>query len=61
MDPNANLARQQAILAEAAKLPQGYTSEQHLVLYAELGDLVEAMDEWLAKGGFLPDSKAGAV
>lgn len=58
MDPIANLARQRTIVSEINELrelgeghvPYGQVAE----LAYELAELVEALDEWLTKGGFLP-------
>lgn len=50
MDPNANLAEQQLL---AARILDGddYVDSGDAVRLAEL---VQAMDEWIKKGGFLP-------
>jgi hypothetical protein len=49
MDPNANLKEQlaitRAILAD---------KEPHTFGAIRLAELVEALDEWITKGGFLP-------
>lgn len=53
MDPNANLREQ---LELVASLRESYEAEQGLdeVDVMRLVDLVEALDGWLRKGGFLP-------
>lgn len=64
MDPNANLREQREIAAEINAIrdnldpiTDAFTSDQldrleHLAL--RLAELVEALDEWLNRGGFLP-------
>ncbi len=54
MDPTANLAEQRRIVARFIDGPaDGHetASSDH----ARLCELVEALDEWLSRGGFLPD------
>ena len=46
MDPNATLKRIRQIIAEGDDGSESLTEE--------LPELVEALDEWLSKGGFLP-------
>jgi hypothetical protein len=53
MDPNANLAEQRRILDKLRNPFDAYTEEE-LSLLRRLAELVEAMDEWLTKGGFFP-------
>lgn len=48
MDPNANLAEQRRIVA---RVTRGKASDGDL---DRLAELVEALDGWLSKGGFLP-------
>ena len=48
MDPNANLNEQRELAAKIAKGDgDAYDAER-------LADLVEALDQWIAGGGFLP-------
>jgi hypothetical protein len=57
MDPNATLARIRALVAQARDRGplDGDDAE-------ELAALVEALDEWLTRGGFLPvDWQSGNV
>lgn len=60
MDPIANLARQRTIVAEINELRAEQTEDARenidvtVTLAYELAELVEALDEWLTKGGFLP-------
>jgi hypothetical protein len=51
MDPNANLEEQRRIVARilAAETANHYDA-------ARLADLVEALDAWISKGGFLPET-----
>jgi hypothetical protein len=66
MDPTANLARQLAIAAEIIGIRDSGEDdgdvdaeidrdEQVADLADELADLVQALDEWMKKGGALPD------
>lgn len=48
MDPNANLAEQRRIVARFA-LGKATKADG-----PRLADLVEALDEWITGGGFLP-------
>lgn len=63
MDPNANLREQREIVARvlARTLPDGADyiqrarhNRQQADDTERLAQLVEALDEWLTKGGFLP-------
>lgn len=47
MDPNANLAEQRRIVA---RILDGDDSAD----WSRLAELVQALDEWLTAGGFLP-------
>ncbi len=47
MDPNANLAEQRRIVAQ---ILDGDSSAD----WSRLAELVEALDQWIAGGGFLP-------
>lgn len=51
MDPNANLQEQlsiaKAILAD---------KQEHTFIGVRLAELVEALDGWITRGGFLPES-----
>jgi len=48
MDPNANLAEQRRLVD---RINSGKASKGDL---ARLADLVDSLDAWLSKGGFLP-------
>lgn len=48
MDPNANLEEQRRIVSTIIRDGSGDAER--------LADLVEALDEWLSKGGFLPEA-----
>jgi hypothetical protein len=63
MDPDANLEEQRSLAAEAMKIQDAcsdngdYTPEQqerHAEIACRLAELVQALDEWIMKGGFLP-------
>lgn len=64
MDPNANLAEQRRIVARlmAAWDSDASTLSEFLDAIAKdamrLAELVEALDGWISKGGFLPDAWA---
>jgi hypothetical protein len=51
MDPNANLAEQRRIVTRV--IAGDDSDAAHL---ARLADLVQALDEWISRGGFLPDA-----
>lgn len=56
MDPNANLAEQ---LRLARKIQSCESFQSFMMASADcerLAELVEAMHEWVSKGGFLPDA-----
>jgi hypothetical protein len=55
MDPNANLAEQRRI-AERLIMNQIGREQERLHDAARLAELVEALDEWITNGGFLPDA-----
>lgn len=48
MDPNANLAEQRRIVARI------FAGEEQDGDAQRLADLANALDEWIAGGGFLP-------
>ncbi len=50
MDPNANLAEQRRI-RNAIRIGQ-YTRND----VDRLAELIEALDEWISRGGFLPEA-----
>jgi len=52
MDPNANLAEQEWILAELARVAAADVGTEPLI--ARLTDLREALVGWMAAGGFQP-------
>lgn len=49
MDPNANLAEIRKILAKSDE-------ETSILEYERLAELMEALDNWLSQGGFLPEA-----
>jgi hypothetical protein len=51
MDPNANLEAQRRIVARIIDLDATAIDPVDAVA---LADLVQALDEWLTRGGFLP-------
>lgn len=54
MDPNANLNEQREIVKKYFE--GGISAEAQLDLLSRLADLVESLDQWISKGGFLPTS-----
>jgi hypothetical protein len=52
MDPNANLAEQRRIVARINE--EQYSAKDLIYDAIRLAELVQALDEWIAKGGFLP-------
>lgn len=50
MDPNANLEEQLKLAKRIAESDDGHSLEDGV----RLAELVIALDEWLAKGGFKP-------
>lgn len=64
MDPNSNIAEQLRIVHSIHQIndrcnPDGSLSNVQVAALAShadrLADLVEALDDWIAKGGFLPE------
>lgn len=55
MDPNENLRQQRALAARLIEATENdrEVSEDDVL---ELSELVVALDNWLASGGFLPDA-----
>lgn len=57
MSPDANLKRQRELAADLIALAdstRGYDPHDIAVKAVELAELVQALDEWMTKGGFLP-------
>lgn len=55
MDPNANL-RQQREIVRIHNTLEGSDIQLSPRIMDRLVELVEALDEWLTKGGFMPDA-----
>jgi hypothetical protein len=55
MDPNKTLASLRAALEDARAAAEGDSNDAEIEAWQEVGEYVEALDEWLTKGGFLPD------
>ena len=53
MDPNANLAGQRRLVASLREQVYSDMPPSHQDI-RRLLELVEALDEWITKGGFLP-------
>lgn len=55
MDPNANLEEIRELCSVIGEMQSPL--DQHIIETSDrLVELLEAMDEWLSKGGFLPDA-----
>ncbi len=52
MDPNTNLQRQRQLCASLLDGDVGDTAD----LAVELAELARALDEWISRGGFLPQA-----
>ena len=52
MDPNETLRRMRELAAEIPKLDMESLADHWKA--TELAELVEALDNWITKGGFLP-------
>ena len=62
MDPNENLAKQRELQKWLNEYDEPFDrddDEEYVEKLVDLAILVEAMDEWLSKGGFLPDAWKG--
>jgi hypothetical protein len=55
MDPDANLAEMRRIIARARERTD-YDAVNDAIDLDRLADLAEALDEWLSRGGFLPEA-----
>jgi hypothetical protein len=53
MDPNATLDRIRELVASINK-NDGLDEDDFQSMASELAEYVEALDEWISKGGFLP-------
>jgi hypothetical protein len=59
MDPNANLAAQ---LRMARRITEGVSGRDYDIADVDrLAELVLALNEWIARGGFLPAAWTGRV
>lgn len=56
MDPNATLRSIRNMIDDYFSDPDG---TNHVVVLFDLADHVEALDEWITAGGFLPDAWDG--
>lgn len=55
MDPDLNLATQRALAKRIIRMIDDGESEAFIVAAAnDLAEHVEALDQWIARGGFLP-------
>ena len=52
MDPDANLEEQRRIVA---RMLDNEENEDYLTDAQRLAELVQALDEWIVRGGFLPE------
>jgi hypothetical protein len=58
MDPNANLREQKEITERMLHPDSEHVDSGDAIRLAEL---VEALDEWIRKGGFLPSAWSGLL
>jgi len=58
MDPNATLARLREAIADAERAmdPESGSNDAEHESLSEITELAAALDEWLSRGGFLPDA-----
>jgi hypothetical protein len=56
MDPNEALRRLRAAIARARQLADGDSNDAEIEAWQEVGEYVQALDDWLSKGGFLPNA-----
>ena len=58
MDPNTNLQQQRRLAAEILRLRDARKPDEFRIcnLADELSELVQALDGWISRGGFLPDA-----
>lgn len=57
MDPNANLEWQRKLAEKLRRQAETWTPSQPDIDYgdvARLCDLIQVLDEWITRGGFLP-------
>lgn len=54
MDPNANLEEQRRLAKQILSAGRGPKQNLTLDRAHRLAELVEALDEWISGGGFLP-------
>jgi hypothetical protein len=54
MDPDAALRDLRAALEDARAAAEGDSNDAEIEAWQAVGDEIEALDEWLSKGGFLP-------
>lgn len=59
MDPNATLAEALEAMAKFRAQYEDGTADDAMDAAIDLADAFAALVEWLAKGGFAPDWKAG--
>lgn len=55
MDPNANLEEQLKLALQILGIDDGTDPHDVAEAVMRLAELVIALDEWLRRGGFLPD------
>lgn len=54
MDPDEALQQLREALSVAREAAEGDSNDAEIEAWQEVGDCVEALDDWLSKGGFLP-------
>ena len=58
MDPNAALASLREALADAREAAEGDSNDAEIEAWQEVGERIDALDQWLSNGGFLPSAWA---
>ena len=57
MDPNANLTEQRRLIAKLSDpLSPLYDEQDRQADLGRIVDLAQTLDQWISKGGFLPDA-----
>jgi hypothetical protein len=55
MDPNTALDNIRAAIIVAQAAADGDSNDAEIEAWQEVGEAFQALDEWISKGGFLPD------
>lgn len=58
MDPNETLRELRESVRRAQRAADGDSNDAEIEAWQEAGEKILALDEWLSRGGFLPDDWA---